>query len=228
MAGCREHGHVDADLGEDVLRGTGLDPAQRAQDVNCALKRAQLFLDCVREPFDLLVEEVQVREDRSDQQRVQRLEATLERLAQRRELGSQPALREVGEHLGVGGALAERVEHRPAGDAEDVARDAVELDPGVLQRLVQPVGFALALFDLRLAIPGQLPQRPDRLGRHEARPQKPSFKQLAQPLGILDVGLAPGKLLDVASVDQQQARSCPPAPPTPASSTRRWPPSPPA
>ena len=48
---------------------------------------------------------------------------------------------ELGEHLGVGGAVDQRVEHRPAGDAEDVGRDAVELDPGVLERLVQPVGL---------------------------------------------------------------------------------------
>jgi hypothetical protein len=39
---------------------------------------------------------------------------------------------------------------------------------------------------------GQVPQRPNRLGRHEARPQQPSLKQLAQPLGVLDVGLASG------------------------------------
>ena len=69
---------------------------------------------------------------------------------------------------------------------------------------MQPVGLPLALLDLRLSIPGQLAQRPDRLGRHEARPQQPSFQQLTEPLGILDVGLATGKVLDMLSVDQQQ------------------------
>ena len=72
--------------------------------------------------------------------------------------------------------MAERVEHVPAGLAEDVGRDTVELDPGVLQRLVQPVGLTLALLDLRLAIPGQLSERPDRLGRHETRLQKPGLQ----------------------------------------------------
>jgi hypothetical protein len=38
----------------------------------------------------------------------------------------------------------ERVEHRPAGRAEDARGDAVELDPGVLEDLVQPGGLALA------------------------------------------------------------------------------------
>ncbi len=76
----------------------------------------------------------------------------------------------------------------PATSASSIERpdtprgDAVELDPGVLQDLVQPRGLALALSDLRLAIAGQVTQRPDRLGRHEARPQKPALKQLRQPL----------------------------------------------
>ena len=105
MARGGEHAHVEADLGDDVLRGAGLDPAKRAQQVNRWLKRAQLFLDRVREPLDLLIEEVEVREDRADQQRVLGVEATLERLAQRRELRAQPALGQLGQHLGIGRAL---------------------------------------------------------------------------------------------------------------------------
>jgi hypothetical protein len=58
VAGGGEDRHVGADLGEDVLGGAGLDPAQGAQQVNGGLKRAQLFLDRLREPLDLLIEEV--------------------------------------------------------------------------------------------------------------------------------------------------------------------------
>jgi hypothetical protein len=57
----------------------------------------------------------------------------------------------------------------------------VELDAGVLQRLVQSVGLALALLDLRLAIAREVAQRADRLGRYEARAQQPSLGELAQP-----------------------------------------------
>ena len=60
--------------------------------------------------------------------------------------------------------------------------DAVELDAGVLKRLVQPVRLALTLSDLRLAIPRQRPQPALRLGRHEARAQQAGLHQLAQPL----------------------------------------------
>jgi len=46
VAGGREHRHVGADLGEDVLRGAGLDPAERAQHVNGWLKRAPPVSSC--------------------------------------------------------------------------------------------------------------------------------------------------------------------------------------
>ena len=39
-------------------------PSTAAQQLNRRLERAQLFLDRVREPLDLLIEEVQVSEDR--------------------------------------------------------------------------------------------------------------------------------------------------------------------
>ena len=77
--------------------------------------------------------------------------------------------------------------------AEDVGGDAVELDPGVLQRLVQPVGLRAALRDLRLAIPGQRPAaRWIGLGGTKLARNSPASSELAEPLGVLDVGLATG------------------------------------
>jgi hypothetical protein len=146
------------------------------QQVTLSRERGDLLLDLRGEPLDRLIEEVDVREDLADDQRVLVPEATDERLAQRRDLLAQLAVCQVREDLGIGGALAERVEHRPAGLAEDVARDAIELDAGVLQGLMQPVGLPLALLDLGLAIAGEVAQLSDRLGRHEARPQQPGFK----------------------------------------------------
>src|SRR3990170_2377511 len=109
----------------------------------------------------------------------------------------------IAEHLRIGGALHERVEHCSPGCAEDVGGDAVELDAGVLEDLVQPVSLALTLADLRLAVAGHVAQRPDRLRRHETAPQKPRLEQLAEPGGVGDVGFAARHLLDVAGVDEQ-------------------------
>jgi hypothetical protein len=81
---------------------------------------------------------------------------------------------------GVGRALHERVEHRATRDAEDVRGDAVELDPRVLQDLVQTVGLALTLSDLRLAVAREVPERTDRLRWYEARVQQSRLEQIAR------------------------------------------------
>jgi len=65
-----------------------------------------------------------VREDLPDHERVLVLEAADERLAQCGDLLAQLPTREFGEHVRVGRAGDERVEHVPAGLAEDVGRDA--------------------------------------------------------------------------------------------------------
>ncbi len=143
-------------------------------------------------------------EDGADDQSVVSLEAALQGLAQGGQLGAQPALGKLGQHLRVAGTADQGVQHRPPRGAEDVAGDAVELDARVLEGLVQAVGLAGALGDLRLAVAGQLAQRALRFGRHEAAAQQASLLQLGQPGGVADVGLAARHLLDVARVDQQQ------------------------
>jgi hypothetical protein len=66
MASGREYAHVDTNLGNDVLRRSFLDTRDRAQQLNRCSKRGELLLDRVREPVDLLAQEIQVGEDRAD------------------------------------------------------------------------------------------------------------------------------------------------------------------
>ncbi len=142
--------HVGADLADDALGAAALDAGDRAQQLNRRQERADLLLDRVREPIDLLVEEVDMGEDHPDPECVVRVEVALQRLAQRGDLLAHLAAREVGQDHRVGRAGHERVEHVAPGLAEDVRGDTVELDAGILERLGQPVDLALALLDLRL------------------------------------------------------------------------------
>ena len=84
------------------------------------------------------------------------VKAALQSLAQLGQLGAQPALGQLGEDRGVRRAGDERVQHPASGDTEDVRGDAVQLDGGVLEDLVQPVGLALSVLDLGLAITRQV------------------------------------------------------------------------
>ena len=93
MLGGGERAHVDADLGDQHLGGALLDAGDRHQQVTLAGERGDPLLDLGRQPVDRLVEEVDVREDLADDQRVLGVEAALERLAQRGDLLAQLALR---------------------------------------------------------------------------------------------------------------------------------------
>jgi hypothetical protein len=81
-----EAGHVRADLGQDALGTAALDAGDRAQQLNLAGERADLLLDHHRQAGDLLVEKIDVREDRSDPQAVVLIEVAGQRLAQQRDL----------------------------------------------------------------------------------------------------------------------------------------------
>jgi hypothetical protein len=62
------------------------------------------FPDRLAQAGDLLIEEIQVREDRADPHRVQVIEATLERRLERRDLLAQLPPRELGQDRGIGRA----------------------------------------------------------------------------------------------------------------------------
>jgi len=132
------------------FRDALLHTRDRQQDVALRRERADALLDLCRQPTDRLVEEVDEREHLSDDQRVLAVEASDERFAQGGDLLAQPAARELGEDFGVGRALHQGVEHVAPGLAHDVRRDRPELDPRVLERLVQPRDLATTIVDLPL------------------------------------------------------------------------------
>src|SRR4051812_34668431 len=96
----REARHVGADLADDALRAAVLDAGHRAQQFNRRRERADVFLDHAGEPFDLLVEEIDVAQDRADPQPVMGVEVSGERLAQGGDLLAHLPPRQFGETAG--------------------------------------------------------------------------------------------------------------------------------
>ena len=188
----REAAHVRPDLAQQHLGGAAVDARDRVQQLKLTRERARELLDPLRQGGDRLVEEVDLGEHLSHEQRVVAGEPALERFAQRGDLLAQRALGQLGEHVGIVSAGDQRVEHLPGRDAEHLGGDRGQLDPGVLQRLLDPLDLAGALLDLGLAVADQVAQLAQRAGRHEARPHQAVLDQLASPLGILDVAFAAG------------------------------------
>ena len=92
----------------------------------------------------------------ADQQRVMAGEAALQRFAQGGDLLAQRPLGQLGEHLWVVGAGDQRVEHPPGGHAEHLGGDRGELDPGVLEGLLDPLHLTRALLNLGGAVANQI------------------------------------------------------------------------
>jgi hypothetical protein len=160
------------------------------------------------EGADRLVERVDVGEQTGDEHAVVgELEAVGERFLQPRDLRPQPAFRELGQLGRVADTGKQRFEHRPCRGR--VRRgDARELDPRVLEHLLQPLDRARALLRLGDAEPGQVTQPADLRWRHKARPHQPMLEQLAAPGRVDHVALPAGDVVQVLRV-QQPAREAP-------------------
>jgi hypothetical protein len=157
VPGGWEHGHVQAAFGDQDLRGVCLDAGDGAEQLDGVGVRGERQLDPLAEVLQRGVEGVDVREELRDHDPVMLdREAALERFAQLRDLVGHPGLGERGELLGIADATQERLEHRPRGLGVGRRRDARELDPGVLEHLLQPLDRPGAFVALRLAQPREV------------------------------------------------------------------------
>ena len=89
-------------------------------------------------------------------------------------------------------------------EAQDVGHHRIELDVGILQRLLDALDMAGALAHHLLAGAQQIAHLLGRLVGHEAGPNQSMGHQIGQPGGVVDVGLASRHVLDVGRVGQDQ------------------------
>lgn len=96
------------------------------------------------------------------------------------------------------------LDHVPPRHRQDPRRHRRQLDPRVLEDLLQALRLGRPHVDLRLASSGEVAKLTDRRRGHEASTDHPVGDHVGQPLGIGHVGLAPGDVLDVMGVAQPQ------------------------
>jgi hypothetical protein len=128
VPGGREPRHVNADLGDDRLRGPLRDPGDGVEVVTGLVERDAGLAGVRREQaVDLLVETghgrfemVDVVEAHPDQQGVVVPETSPQGTLQVRDLLAELALGQLCEHLGIALTSDQRPQHRPARHAQDV------------------------------------------------------------------------------------------------------------
>jgi hypothetical protein len=92
----------------------------------------------------------------------------------------------------------QRLEPLASRPPEAVADHAGELGLGVLEELLQPLGFPGPLTDQAAPVAGQVAPAAARRGMHQARPAPPALDDLGRPPRVQPVGLgSAGDVLDV-------------------------------
>ena len=97
-----------------------------------------------------------------------------------------------------------RLDDPPSAGAHDIGDHRVEFDIGFRQRLLDPLHVPRLLAYQLLAGAGQRTQLLHLFGRDEARLDQPAGQKVGDPRRVVDVGLAPGDVLDVRRIGDDQ------------------------
>src|ERR1044071_3100723 len=133
--------HVGADFGNDDRADQPIDPGNGHQQGHLGAIGQQSFGDPRVESGNIRFDRLDAAELHRKQKAVMLFDAAGERLDQLGALAAQLALGEGRHLLGSGATGDKRLQHGSAGDAEDVAHHARQLDVGGLQQPQEAVAF---------------------------------------------------------------------------------------
>ena len=160
MSGGREAAHVAADFGEDDASTQLADAGNGGQELDRGAKGLDLSVDLQIDLSDGSVNRVDMLEEKAQHEPMMVGYPAAQRCLQFGRAGFDPPVGQCRQSIRVGFAGDQRFDHATAGQAHDVGDDRVELDVGVLQRLLQPLDVAAALaHELLTAAQQSLPRR---------------------------------------------------------------------
>ena len=144
MPGGREAAHVAADFGKDDTSAQFVDPGNGGQQVDGGAKGLDVSVDLSIDVADRRVDGVDLLQMEAQQKAVMPGDAAAQRFAELLGRRLDPAMRQLGQLLGIAFTVGlqptgltrgdQGFDHPPAGQAHDIGDDRVELD--VVERLV--------------------------------------------------------------------------------------------
>jgi hypothetical protein len=145
MSGGREAAHIMADFGENDARAQRIDAGNGGQELDRGAKGLDQSVDLRIDLVDRRVDGVDLLQMQAQQEAVMPGDAAAQRCLQVGWAGFDPPVGQCRQSIGVGFAGDQGFDHPATGQAQNVRDDRVELDVGVLQRLLQPLDMAAAL-----------------------------------------------------------------------------------
>jgi hypothetical protein len=135
-----------------------------------------------------------------------RAEMADQRLPPGGQFGAQLAARQLGQGRRVGRAVDEGLEHGPPGDAKNVGRDRGQLDPRVLEQLVEPVDLTRPLLDEDFALAREPAPLADGAGGTKLPRSNPCSSTCASHTQSCTSVLRPGTCLRWAAFTSRHAK----------------------
>jgi hypothetical protein len=203
MRGRGEAGHVDADLGDQLGGGHGVDAGDVSEPGRRFGERADHLLDAGIKGGDLGADPVGVVEHHAQDRRVVVGEEPAQRLFEPLGVLACPALGQLRQRSRIALSGDQRVHHRPPGDAVQFREHRRDLDLGVLEQFFDALLFAGAVLPQGAAVAGEVAQ-PSDVGRmHQRGSAHAPLGHLGQPHRVGPIRLGPARhVLDLAGVDQ--------------------------
>ncbi len=180
------------------------DAGNCGQELDRGAKGLDVSVDLLIDVADRRVDGIDLLQMQAQQEAVVAGDAAAQRFAKGLGWRLDPAVGQPGQGVGIAFSSNQRLDHRPTAEAHDVRDDRVELDVGVLQRLLQPLDMAAAFAHQLLAGAQQVAHLLGLLIGHETAADQAGCQKIGQPGGVVDVGLAPWHVLDMRCVRQHQ------------------------
>ena len=197
--------HIDADLGDYGLGDVVVDAGNILQPLGVVAKGSERGLEPRVELRDRGFDLIDRLEMLTDQKAMMAAQASFQRggefLARAGELG----MAEFGQPPRVALARHDRLQDAPAAKAQNVGNDRGQLDVGLLQRRLNPLGVTDDLARQLAPRAGQVARVLDRLRRHETGADQPVGEKVGDPGRIVGVALAARHVANVRGVGENQA-----------------------
>ena len=206
MSGGREPAHVMADFGQDDAGTQLVDAGDRGQERYRGAKGFDIGVDLPIDLVDRRIKGVDLLKMQPQQEAVMPGNPAPQRRLQFVWCGFDPPVSQSRQSSGLGFTGDQRFDHAPAGQTDDVGDRPLELDIGVLQRLLQPLDMAAALAHQLLAGAQQIAHLLGLLIRYEATADQAVCQEIGRPRRVVHVSLAPRHVLNVSGVRQHQLK----------------------
>src|SRR5690349_2260051 len=203
MSGRGKARHVDPNFCDHRVRADVAQAGNGAQQLSRLAKGVEAVAYLLLDRGDGGIDGVDVPEVQLEHETVVRTDVTAQRFQDFAARGPDACADQGSEVLRIAMAVDDRLQHRAPTGAHDVGEHDTQLEIGVFEHFLDALDVRTALAHELLAGTHERSQVLHRRGWYKTGANQAMGQKIGEPHGVVDVGLAPGYVLDVGGVGQQ-------------------------